>query len=93
MKVRLKNVLIEGLGLEDDAAEIVSSNVSDWAHDEARAVTCTIHVPEKVAIAKFEGSDTLSISVTDSTNVAGAAIIKPGAKSYIVKFPLNGSCE
>jgi len=93
MKERLKNVLIEGLALDDDAAEIVSSNVSDWVHDEARTVTCTIHIPEKIAIAKLDGSDTLSVSVTDSTNVAGAAIIKSGAKSYIVKFLLNGSCE
>lgn len=93
MKEQLKNVLIKNFALDDDAAEIVSIKVLDWVRDEARAVACTVRVSGKIAIAKFKGSDTLSISVTDSTNVPGGAIVAPGAQSYIVEFPLSGSCE
>lgn len=94
MKERLKNVLIEGLILDYDAAEIVSSNILDWVHSDIRALTCTVYILGKIVIAKFDGSDNLSISVTDGTNnVAGGAIIMPDANSYIVKFPLNSSCE
>ena len=89
MRDKLKDVLIEGLGLENEAAEHVFTKVSDWIGDENRGVTCTVHIPEKVAIAKLEGSETLSLSVTESTNVAGSAIIKPNSISYVVKFPLN----
>jgi hypothetical protein len=91
MKDRLKNFLIDRLALENKDAELVSTKVFDWIKDEDRIVTCVVHTSEKMVISKLEGSNTLILSITDSTNVAGAAIVQPNAKSYFVEFSLNGS--
>lgn len=88
MKERLKTALIEGVGLDGKTAEKTVSAVAAWIDDEDRSNTKTIRTDSRLVVGKIE-DDSLSLSITESTNVAGASIVEPGAKSYIVKFPLE----
>jgi len=90
MMKRLKTALIEGVGLDDNTAEKIVSVVADWIEEKHRPDTKKIRVDSKLIIGKIE-DDSLNLTVTESTNVAGASIIEPGAKSYTVKFPLEAS--
>lgn len=86
----LKTALIKGIGLNEDTAEEAVSVITDWIEEDNRSETKTIRFDTKLIIGEIEG-DSLSLTVTESTNVAGASIVEPRAKSYTVKFPLEAN--